>query len=221
MTKNYLFMFLALLFSVQVMAGKKTVNVSTSQRDAKIFVDGVLMGNGQVAVLVPKTSCVTVEAKKTGYLTQKISFCNKKTSSKPPKTYYIEMARDDAFDASIQTDIANVDIEVKTNGKSEAESWKLLSQIITNYFDVIEITDRETGYLRTAWSLKAFRQNTIRTRIIVKLASSTPLEYKVKLVSEESGMPGTSVKSDEKYHEWDRVLRKYEGVIGEIQSRFK
>ncbi len=221
MKKSYFLIFISLLFSLQVMAGKKTVIVSTSQPDAKIFVDGVLMGTGRVSVLVPKNSCVTVEAKKVGYLTYKISFCNKKTSATPPKTYYIEMERDDAYDASFQTDIANVDIEVKTNGKSEEEAWKLLSQIILSYFDVIEVTDRETGYLRTAWALKSFKQNTVRTRVIVKLARSHPLEYKVKLVSEASGHPGTSVKSDELFKEWDRVLRKYEGLISEIQSRFK
>ncbi len=55
--------------------------------------------------------------------------------------------------------------------------------------------------------------------MIVKLGDTDPLTYKVKLVSEESGAPGTSVKSDEKYREWDRVLRKFQNVIDELQSR--
>ena len=69
------------------------------------------------------------------------------------------------------------------------------------------MTDKETGYLRTAWSLKSFMQNTIRTRIIIKETSTEPLVFKIKLVSESSGLPLTSVKSDELYKEWDRVLR--------------
>jgi hypothetical protein len=128
------------------------------------------------------------------------------------------MKKDDAFDATEATDMANIDIEIKTN-KPEVEAWRLISQIITSYFDVIEVTDRNTGYLRTAWVVQTFKQNTIRTRIIVKLGSSDPLSYKVKLISEQSAQPQTSVKSDELFKEWDRILRKYKEVVNEIQTR--
>ena len=90
-----------------------------------------------------------------------------------------------------------------------------------SYIDVIEMTDKETGYLRTAWSLKTFRQNTVRTRMIIKETSAEPLMFKIKLVSEASGIPLTSVKSDELYKEWDRVLRSYSNVIEEFQARVK
>ena len=176
------------------------------------------MGNGQVQIVVMSNSCVTVQIYKTGYLSVRKTFCNKKSSPKPPKTFYAEMIRDDAYDASIQTDIANVDINLTSN-KSEAETWKLISQIIMSYFDVIEVTDRETGYLRTSWVVQSFTQNTIRTRVILKSGSSNPLTYKVKLVSEASGMAMTSVKADEKFKEWDRVLRKYQSVLDELQNR--
>ena len=83
------------------------------------------------------------------------------------------------------------------------------------------MTDKETGYLRTAWSLKTFMQNTVRTRIIIKESSNDPLVFKVKLISESSGLPMTSVKSDELYKEWDRVLRSYSNVISEFQARVK
>ena len=216
---GFLFMFLMVtLFSFDSMAGKKTILLSTSESDAEIYIDGQLMGKGHTEVIVLSKSCVTVQVKKMGFLTETITFCNKKNHATPPKSYYFQMNRDDAYDASVQTDIANVDIELKTN-KSELEAWKLISMIITSYFDVIEVTDRETGYLRTAWVVKSFKQNTIRTRMIVKLGDTNPLTYKVKLVSEESGKPGTSVKSDERYREWGRVLRKFQNIIDELQSR--
>ncbi len=208
----------ALLVSSQSFALKKKIKISASQNDASIYVDGQLMGNGQVDVVVMNNSCVTVQIYKTGFLHVRKTFCNKKASPKPPKTYYAEMRRDDAFDASIQTDIANVDITLKSD-KSEEETWKLISQIIMSYFDVIEVTDRETGYLRTSWVVQSFTQNTVRTRIILKSGSSNPLTYKVKLVSEASGYASTSVKSDEKFKEWDRVLRKYQSVLDELQNR--
>ncbi len=141
--------------------------------------------------------------------------------TKPPKSYYVEMKRDDSYDASILTDIANVDIELKCEKLNKDVAWKLINQIVLTYIDVIEMTDKETGYLRTSWFLKSFKQNTVRTRIIVKEASTEPLIFKVKLISEASGLPLTSVKSDELYKEWDRVLRSYSDVIGEFQARIK
>lgn len=202
-------------------AGKKKVEVGASESDAEIFLNGKLIGKGSTLITVPKDDCVTVIAKKIGYLTERIEFCNKKGMTKPPKTHFIEMRRDDAYDASIQTDIANVDIEMICNTMDKEQAWKLMNQIILSYIDVIEMTDKETGYLRTAWSLKTFMQNTIRTRIIIKETSTDPLVFKIKLVSEASGLPLTSVKSDELYKEWDRVLRSYSDVIGEFQARLK
>ncbi|MBU2554996.1 MAG: hypothetical protein K9G61_11070 [Bacteroidales bacterium] len=212
--------FLLISFNFSAMAGKEKVQLSTSETDAEIYIDGKLMGKGTAEVVILSNSCVTVHIEKIGFLRETISFCNKKNAAKPPKSYYVTMKRDDAYDASIQTDIANIDIELKTT-MSEEDAWKLISMIITSYFDVIEVTDRETGYLRTSWVVQSFQQNTIRTRMIVKLGNTDPLTYKIKLVSEESRNPGTSVKSDELYREWDRVLRKYSNVIDELTSRLK
>ncbi|QCX01636.1 hypothetical protein FGM00_16520 [Aggregatimonas sangjinii] len=209
---------LLLFVSCAMYAGKKKVQFSTSEQDANVFVDGKLMGKGNVQVLIAKGSCVNVRVEKTGFLTYHIEFCNQKKTTSPPKSYYMEMHRDDAYDASVQTDIANVDIEIRSKKDKDA-AWRLMNQIVLSYLDVIETTDKETGYLRTAWQLKTFKQNTIRTRIIVKEASLNPLSFKVKLVSEESRQALTSVKSDELYREWDRVLRKYKDVVSEMQSR--
>ena len=53
----------------------------------------------------------------------------------------------------------------------------------------------------------------------MKLGNSNPLSYKVKLVSEISEVPNASVKNDEQFKEWDRVLRKYKPVFSELESR--
>jgi hypothetical protein len=212
-----LFLVLALVSSA-AFAGKKVVKLGVSEPDAKIYLDGKLMGSGQLDIVVLSYACVNIKVEKVGYLTEFITFCNKPNYAPPPKTYYVEMKKDDAYDATEATDMANIDIEIKTN-KPEVEAWRLISQIITSYFDVIEVTDRETGYLRTAWVVQTFKQNTIRTRVIVKLGSSDPLSYKVKLISEQSGQPQTSVKSDELFKEWDRILRKYKEIVNEIETR--
>ena len=140
--------------------------------------------------------------------------------TEPPKKQFFDMKTDDAEAASIKTDQANIDFSVEVNRKLEINDvWKRTNQIVTDYFDAIEVADKETSYLRTAWSVQSFQQNTIRTRLIIKLSKSEPLTYKVKLVSEFSGAPLTSVKADEQFHEWDRVLRKYQNVISDFTNR--
>jgi hypothetical protein len=128
--------------------------------------------------------------------------------------------KDDAEEASIKADQANVDFSVEVNKKYDLlQAWKLTTQIVTDYFDDIEVSDRETSYLRTAWSVRSFQQKTIRSRLIIKLGNSDPLTFKIKLVSEYSKISGASVKSDEQFIEWDRILRKYQNIIGDFSAR--
>lgn len=214
---------LVLMFGISLTAsaGKKKVLVSCSESDAAIYANGIKVGTGQAEILILSKSCVTINIEKVGFLEVEETICNKKGFPTPPKTKYFEMLPDPAFDASVQTDMANIDVEVELNANREnVESWKILNQVVTNYFDVIEISDRETGYLRTAWNMQNFTNAAVRTRLIVKIGTLDPLSYKVKLVS-EIGDAGVSVKSDHKFQEWDRVLRTYETVIDQIVSRLK
>ena len=209
---------LSISFAEPVFADEK-LKISVSEQDAVIFVDGKPSGSS-AEIKIDKGSCVNVKIVKTGFLTENLSFCDKKSAATIPKSLFVELKRDDSYDASLKIDFANNDIDVRTS-KPEADAWRLMNQIITSQFDIIEITDKETGYLRTAWAVQTFKGNTTRTRIVVKLGGTDPLYYKIKLISEQSGEPGTSPKSDERFQEWDRVLRKYEGVINEIQNRLK
>lgn len=198
----------------------QTVMVSASEPDAAIIVDGQSLGTGNLKIKVPKNSCVNVKVQKAGFLKYEQTYCNKKGQTEPPKKQFFDMKRDDAEEASVKTDQANIDFSIEISKKQEPiEVWKRANQVVTDYFDAIEVSDKETSYLRTAWSVQSFQQNTIRTRLIIKLAKSEPLTYKVKLVSEYSGAPLTSVKADEQFHDWDRILRKYQNVISDFTTR--
>ena len=143
--------------AAEVVGGKK-VTIGVSQSDAEIWVNGKMVAKGSTEIKVEKNSCANISIRKVGYLEEQLEICNNKTSIWE-KSKYFEMKRDDSYDASIQTDIANVDIELIVNTMDKDTAWKLINQIVLNYIDVIEMTDKETGYLRTAWSLKAFKQN--------------------------------------------------------------
>lgn len=217
--KSKLIMLLVCLMCTLVLKAQ-TIEVSASEPDAKIIVDGQSLGTGSLKIKVPKNSCVNVKIHKSGFLRYEQTYCNKKGMTEPPKKQFFDMKKDDAEEASIKTDQANIDFSIEVNKKLDINDvWKRANQIVTDYFDAIEVADKETSYLRTAWSIQSFAQNTIRTRLIIKLSKSDPLTYKVKLVSEYSGMPLTSVKADEQFHDWDRLLRKYQNIISDFTTR--
>jgi len=197
--------------------GAKQIVVS-SESGANIIVDGREVASGSAKIKIPKLTTVNVQVKKAGYITASRDYQNAKTV-KLPKSEFIKLEINDAFENSISTDVANRNIDIPTNAnKSEEEVWKLLSRVVLDYFDVLETMDQKTGYIRTAWVLNKFKAANVRTRLIVKFGSNNPLTYKVKLMS-ELAPPLTSVKSDEQYQEWDRILRSYEPLIQDLRSR--
>ncbi|UOE41689.1 hypothetical protein MTP09_03355 [Chryseobacterium suipulveris] len=206
------------LFIVPLTAQNVVINASES--DAQIIVNGQNVSSGSYNLKLDKHQCYKVKAQKSGFLRYEVDVCGKKAGPEPPKSIYFEMKPDDAEEASVKTDQANIDFAIEVNKDLNVnDAWKLTNQIVTDYFDAIEVADKETSYLRTAWSVQTFAQNTIRTRLIIKLAKSDPLTFKVKLNSEQSGAAGTSVKADEQFRDWDRILRKYRNVINDFSTR--
>ncbi len=206
---------LCLCIQTSVFAGGKKITITTTA-GASITVDGKLVGTTQTKIIVPGQGTVKVKVEKVGYITQERNYTNTKQFDLP-NTDFIDLEKDDAWDSSSTTDMANRDIDVKTS-LTEDEAWKLLSRVVTDRFDVIEVTDKTTGYMRTAWVVKKFKAATVRTRLIIKAGSDKTLSYKVKLVS-EIGAPDASSRQDEDFREWDRLLRGFENVVPELQSR--
>lgn len=136
----------AMLFSFVIgtntsIYAKNEVVVSASEADAEIFVNGQPMGRGTATIVVPKNGQVNVLVFKSGFLREEFTFFDKKDKPKPPKSLFVKMKPDDAFEASKQTDIANVNLDLSTS-KPEDEVWLVINRIILSYFDVIETTDK-------------------------------------------------------------------------------
>jgi hypothetical protein len=198
----------------------RQVAIRATPEDAQIKIDGRVMGSGEYKLRIPYNSCIEVIVEKAGFVVSRKNYCNRDGVEPPPPSEHYALAVDEAFTSSVQSDQANVNFTIETS-RLEEDAWKILSQITMTYFDNIELADKETGYMRTAWNSKNFLNNTIRTRIIVKQADIAPLKYTVKLVSESSGKPKISVKDDESFQPWDRILNTYKDVISEFQSRLK
>ncbi len=204
----------------------RLVKITSQPNDAVIEIAGKRVGVGSYDLKVQKNACVEVRISKEGYIRYVKSYCNQENMQEPPASDFIEMAIDEAYSSSVSSDLANVRITVPVNSEySSEEAWKILSSIVTRYFDILETVDFNTGYLTTSWQVENFQSSIIRTRVIVSSGgNSDELAYSVKLVSQEAYLDGqnrVTVKDDEKFEDWERILKKYEGLIQEIQARIQ
>ena len=214
--------FLSILFvSVESMHAQK-VKITTTPQSAKIYVNGVSMGAGQLVVTVPSNECVTIEIKEEGFIPEIRTYCKKRGVSPPPKTDYFQLQPDESYTSSLQSDIANNEIVLNVKpGRDKTEAWKIIVTTVLSKFDVLENNDEKLGYLRTSWVGATFKTNTVRMRVIIKQANDDPLAYKIKFVSENSGRTGTAFNADEQYRPFDRILKKYDGFLEELLTKLK
>ena len=204
----------------------RLVKIITNPSDAVIEIGGKRVGTGNYDLKVSKNACVEVRISKDGFVRYVKNYCNQTNMQEPPTTDFIEMNIDEAYSSSVSSDLANVRITVPVNTiHSSEEAWRILSSIITRYFDILETVDYNTGYLTTSWQVQNFQSSIIRTRVIVSSGgNSDQIAYAIKLISQEAYLDGqnqVTVKDDEKFEDWARILKKYEGLIEEVQARLQ
>ncbi len=84
-------------------------------------------------------------------------------------------------------------------------------------FENVEIRDKNAGWIRTAWVKTRFTSQIVRTRLEVRMQFlGDGLAYQVKISSEISDDP--QCISDQCFQRYDRVLKKYEHIITELQT---
>lgn len=201
----------------------RLIKITTEPADANIEVAGKVLGVGKYDLKVPKNACIELRVVKDGFIKFTKNYCNQLDMQEPPLSEFVEMVEDEAYNSSISTDMANVRITIPVNKSLTSENaWRTLSSIITRSFDVLETVDYNTGYLTTAWQVQNFNgMSTIRTRMIVSSGgNSNELTYVVKIVSQRADGV-TSVKEDQMFTDWGRLLKRYGVIVEELQSRLQ
>ena len=208
----------------QITLNDRMVEVIPEPETAEMWANGRRIGVGPQRVVVRQGQCVRVDVRANAFLPWRKEYClGDNATTLPIDAELAKLPGDSLWAKSAESDQANVNFTISVNEKrTETDSWKILSQIVTNYFDVLELSDKETGYMRTGWNVASIPQTNriVRTRVIVKQASASPLKYTVKLVSEHT-YSANSVKDDEEFAPWTRILVRYKDVINEIQERLK
>lgn len=209
---------LSIFVSLEVTAAKK-ITINVIPETANIYIDGQMVGTGNYEVKFDKKAdfyVVKIEAP--GYLTRTYRLLK----SNPKNTVLYTLPADEAYEASTGSedgmDLANRwnDITCK-KGLSEDAVWKRLINVCTNYFDNIEVRDKAAGWIKTAWKITRFKNQTVRTRLEVRMSFTDEdvLSYRSRLIIQ---IKDNECRGENCFKPYDRVLRTYEPLIQELQT---
>ena len=117
----------------------------------------------------------------------------------------------------------NLDPELYTitdNGNIDVgNAWKLLHQILLNYFEEIATTDIHGGYLQTPWHYKSFHLSNkqIRTRVTVRdISAPDKVAFQVRISSE---VASAMAARHGEFTNIDRIVKDLEPMLQELQTR--
>lgn len=224
MKKGFLIL-LSLLFCCFIEA--REVKITVTPSTAKIYIDGNYQGDGVVVASVKKKEgFIVVKCEQEGYVTLETKIFH----SDKRKAVSYTLRRDAFYDITSPSGVVNNYFTIKVSkefykekedGKRDTGiAWKLIHQIILNYFDEIQTTDIASGFIQTPWQYKSFPEidKAIRTRITIKEVNVTgDLTFQIKISSEMAPLIG--MDAEESYREINRILKDYETIISEFQSR--
>lgn len=215
------------LFAATICLAAKEVKITVIPSDAKIYIDGNYAADGiTTATLKKKDGFIVVKFEREGYVTLETKIF---TTDKRKAVSYT-MRRDAFFDVSVASGLVNKYFSVKISkdlytvdesGKRNTElAWKMIHQVILNYFDEIQTTDMASGFIQTPWHYKSFPEadKQIRTRVSVKESNlGGDLTFQIKISSEVA--PLIASQRDESFQEIDRIVKDLEPMISEFQAR--
>lgn len=215
------------LFAATICLTAKEVKITVIPSDAKIYIDGNYAADGiTTATLKKKDGFIVVKFEREGYVTLETKIF---TTDKRKAVSYT-MRRDAFFDVSVASGLVNKYFSVKISkdlytvdesGKRNTElAWKMIHQVILNYFDEIQTTDMASGFIQTPWLYKSFPEadKQIRTRVSVKESNlGGDLTFQIKISSEVA--PLIASQRDESFQEIDRIVKDLEPMISEFQAR--
>lgn len=213
--KKFLLLTIALIglsLSCSAQFGKvKTINVVPDK--AKIIMGGAEVGQGSYSLNMGRQDYVMLRLTCPGYVDRVVRVY--RSDKRNAITFTLE--EDESFSASeASSDLANKYMTVNVReGLSSDMVWKRLIFTISDLFPNLEVSDKDAGWIRSAWEVERFAYVTVRTRIEIKevMGSDTP-RYKVRLQSEiASNECGTH---DECFKAWDRVLKTYHESVTDL-----
>lgn len=185
--------------------------------NAKIYIDGVYVGDGSFEVRFGgKDDFFMVRVEAPGYVDKKMRIFKHDKRN----VIAIDLRKDDTIENSVASNLANQYFTINVRkGVDEDLAWKLLSQVMLNYFNELKTSDKASGYMNTNWVIETFAESEQKVRTMVQIKQITGgdgLAYQIRILSEIAPMDAVGQQG---YKPWNRVLKRYEPLVNEMQSR--
>ena len=238
--KRILTTFFVCVFICKISAFEARLNITVTPSTATIYYHEQAIGTGSAQITLERADVVEIKVENAGYKAfykaYKYVHGGKDGYDRGVNNISITLEKDDSYrsvnvnenvvssnedinELSVKSDSLNNFFTFTPNQKyNQANAWKIVNKIVNNYFDELESLKSDTAYIKSAWQVKTIGSKKIRTRIIIRTDSANPLTYKIKLQSDYSNDLASNVKDDDKYKQWDRVLKKYKNVFSDFNK---
>lgn len=227
--KKILFLLVAIACSISALAEKKAkiIKITVEPQEAAIYVDNTLIGYGYGEFTRPekKNHVAVIRMECNEYISANSKFYG----GDERNSLSFKLMQDGFYRGSAASGLVNkymtviLDPQYYTiaeDGKVDSgDAWKLLHQILLNYFPEIETTDFYGGYLQTPWKYKTFNlsEKQIRNRVTIRdVTTPERVAFQIKISSEVAG--AMQARHGE-FEEVDRLPKELEPMIEELQTR--
>lgn len=217
--KKFLLVLLAIIFcgtiNLNAQRNKNTKQIRTTPDNARIYIDGNYVGDGTYSLQFQKNEdFISVKVEAPGYVTKEFNLYKSDTRN----TIGVKLVEDDALEGSAASDLANKYFTIRVReGLDVDQAWKLMSQVMLDYFNEMRTSDKASGYMNTSWYHETFPMAgvKVRTMVQIKEVSGEGLTYQIKIFSEIADINS----GEQGYKPWPRVTKKFEPLINEMQMR--
>ena len=227
--KNLFLLLIFLLGGLNLANGakSKTFKVMAQPKEASIFVNNQFVGYGFAEFNRPKkkTDVIAIRIECEGYkpLETKIYADDVRSSvsyTLQDDGFYRATATSGLGNKFMTVTLDNSLYTIDEQGTiNVAKAWKLLHQILLNYFEEIAATDYSGGYLQTPWHYKTFQlsDKQMRTRVTVRdISTPTQVAFQIKVSSE---VASAMAARHGEFTNVDRIVKELEPMLQELQTR--
>ena len=227
--KNLFLLLIFLLGELNLANGakSKTFKVMAQPKEASIFVNNQFVGYGFAEFNRPKkkTDVIAIRIECEGYkpLETKIYADDVRSSvsyTLQDDGFYRATATSGLVNKFMTVTLDNSLYTIDEQGTiNVAKAWKLLHQILLNYFEEIAATDYSGGYLQTPWHYKTFQlsDKQMRTRVTVRdISTPTQVAFQIKVSSE---VASAMAARHGEFTNVDRIVKELEPMLQELQTR--
>ena len=227
--KNLFLLLIFLLGGLNLANGakSKTFKVMAQPKEASIFVNNQFVGYGFAEFNRPKkkTDVIAIRIECEGYkpLETKIYADDVRSSvsyTLQDDGFYRATATSGLVNKFMTVTLDNSLYTIDEQGTiNVAKAWKLLHQILLNYFEEIAATDYSGGYLQTPWHYKTFQlsDKQMRTRVTVRdISTPTQVAFQIQVSSE---VASAMAARHGEFTNVDRIVKELEPMLQELQTR--